>query len=339
MAAQLGHQAAAGAVVEPPAHQLLHALEAVLADVRLQLLAVLLGDRRVPPVPQQVVPVHLDRLAVGVELRPGVVAVPQGADVADVAQLAGPEQLDAVGVQQAVVPLVADGQDALRLVGGLDHFLALGHVPGHQLLAQDVLAGAQGVDGDRGMQVQRQGDDHGLNVRVGQQLLVVLVDLDLLGLAAVDAVEAEARPGRLAGEDALAVGRPDVGDGDEVQVVLVVHADEDAALVAAADEADAHGVALERLVAEVARRGNRGATRGGGDQALHEVAAGHALAADGLVEILLADLLLFGIQVQGHEIVPLQGDFVRLAVCAGPAGGPSRPWAAAPPGAAASATG
>ena len=83
------------------------------------------------------------------------------------------QQLDGVGVEQAVVALVADGEDAVGLLGDLDHLLALGDVPGHQLLAQDVLAGLHGVDGDRGVQVQRQGDDDRLDVLVVEKLVVV----------------------------------------------------------------------------------------------------------------------------------------------------------------------
>ena len=45
------------------------------------------------------------------------------------------------------------------------------------------------------------------------------------------------RPARLAVEDALLVGRADVADGDELEVLGVVLADEDAALVAGADQA------------------------------------------------------------------------------------------------------
>ena len=58
-------------------------------------------------------------------VRPGVVAVPQGADVLDVAEDAGVHDFEGVGVEHAVVPLVADGSRTLLSFGVLDHLLAL----------------------------------------------------------------------------------------------------------------------------------------------------------------------------------------------------------------------
>ena len=91
--------------------------------------------------------------------------MPLGADVMDVADQAAPDRVDRVVVQNAVMPLMADGQDLVRLLGDAAHFLALGHAVGHQLFGQHVLAGLHGLDGHRGVQVQRQGDDHRLDVR------------------------------------------------------------------------------------------------------------------------------------------------------------------------------
>ena len=73
--------------------------------------------------------------------------MPQGADVRDVAEEAGLDQLGRVCVEQAVVPLMADREDAVVLLGDLDHLLALADGPGHELLAQStMLAGLHALD-------------------------------------------------------------------------------------------------------------------------------------------------------------------------------------------------
>ena len=64
------------------------------------------------------------------------------------------------------MPLVADGEDLAGLLGDLGHLLALADGLGHELLGQHVLAGLHGLDGHRGVQVQRQADDDRLDVRV-----------------------------------------------------------------------------------------------------------------------------------------------------------------------------
>ena len=51
------------------------------------------------------------------------------------------------------------------------------------LLAEDVLAGQQGVAGDREMLVERRGDHHRVDVLARQQLAVVLVALGLVPAA------------------------------------------------------------------------------------------------------------------------------------------------------------
>ena len=108
-----------------------------------------------------------DRVAVLVlgDHRRGVVAVPERPDVADVAQDVVLDQVIGVVVQDRVVPLVADGQQPVRLAGDLAHLLALGDRVRHQLLGEDVLALLHRLDGDRGVQPQRQGDDDHLDVR------------------------------------------------------------------------------------------------------------------------------------------------------------------------------
>ena len=94
-----------------------------------------------------------------------VAAVPLGADVVQIAQHAAPDRVDRVGVEDVVVPLVAGGQDQAGLLGHAGHVLALVDAVGHELFGDHVQAGLHGGDGRRGVQVQRQGDDHALRCR------------------------------------------------------------------------------------------------------------------------------------------------------------------------------
>jgi hypothetical protein len=110
-----------------------------------------------------------------------VAAVPLGPDRVDVAdQPGGADRVDGVVVEDAVVPLVAGGQDLAGLAGDAAHLLALPHAVTHQLLGQNMLAGPHRLDGGHGVEVEREGDDHRLHVGVGEQLFVGLVDLHLL---------------------------------------------------------------------------------------------------------------------------------------------------------------
>src|SRR5262249_16670690 len=90
MAAEFGHQAAAGAVVEAPADQFVNVL--VIADVArdlvLEFLVILLEDRLVPAVANSWLRVgNIRYFHSGVALvGPGKVAVPQSTNVLDVAE-------------------------------------------------------------------------------------------------------------------------------------------------------------------------------------------------------------------------------------------------------------
>ncbi len=167
MAAQLGHQAAAGSLVKAPADQLFQVLVAELPDSASQGIAVLPWDLLAPAVPEHRLAMLVHFLpAVVVEPGPTIIPMPESADVLDVAELTRVDDLDGMGVEQAVVALVPDREDTVGLVGHADHVLALADIPGHQLLAQDVLAGTQGLDRHRGVQVQGQGDDDRFEVLV-----------------------------------------------------------------------------------------------------------------------------------------------------------------------------
>ena len=129
-----------------------------------------------------------------------VAAVPLGADVVQLAQQPLADHLDRVVVEDVVVPLVAGGQQEIGLLGHAGHFLALVDAVGHQLLGHHVQAGLHGGDGRRGMQVERQGDNHRLDAVVfglRDQFMIRPIDLDVLlrlgfALPAVDAHQAGA---------------------------------------------------------------------------------------------------------------------------------------------------
>src|SRR5207245_2152209 len=77
-------------------------------------------DIRPPTVAQDWLPSLVQQgLAILVELGPAVVAMPQSANVLDVAQLTGLDDLQRMRVKQAVVALVANRQDSIRCVGDL----------------------------------------------------------------------------------------------------------------------------------------------------------------------------------------------------------------------------
>src|SRR5262245_5385514 len=341
MTAQLRHQPAARSLVEPPAAQLLHALVAQALELPrvLQRFAVLLGDARPPaildPIRDQVAVLVADfqLLAVLVGLGLGVVAVPQGTDVADIAEHAGGHHLLRVGVEQAVVALVTNRQGDVVLLGGRNHLLARGDVPGHQFLAQDVLAGFHAVDRHRGVQMQRQGDDDHLDLFFLFQhyLVVVGVDLDdLVGTNPVVEVQALAGtvflarlpPGRLVyfhvtGEDALPVRRADVADGDDLDELRVVLADQHTTLVAGADQGCLDRLAAGAfvgLVAEVDRGRNRDDDAARQGKRLDEVAPGQFVArqlARHAIEVRLAHSFFFGGHVESHRLIPPQRSEVR----------------------------
>ena len=96
--------------------------------------------------------------------------------------------------------------------------------------------------------------------------------------------------------------RPDVADGDELEELRVVLADEDAALVAAADQCRLDRLAAELLVAEIAGRPGDGGRPAGDGHALEEAAAGQVVG--NLCEVRLAVELFVRGQVEGHESDP-----------------------------------
>ena len=95
----------------------------------------------------------------------------------DAAQCAGGQELLGLlmGGGQALV--MADHQALAALAGGGHHGLALLQGDRHGLLAQDVLAGAQRLDADLGVEGVGHADGNGVDVRIGQQRVHISVDL------------------------------------------------------------------------------------------------------------------------------------------------------------------
>ena len=183
---EVDDRAAAEPLVPAPVPELLHGLEAVLLQ-----------------------PVRRDRVA----LRPAEVrrhrAVPlavHGHDPPEELRL--PEQLlVAVQVARVAAPLVPDLEELPRLPGREHH--APGALQGvrHLLLAVDVLAGLQAVDGVRGVpEVGRRDDDRVEVLLLVEHLPVVFVPVDL-ELELLEGVH----------DPLLVVLRPDVAHRPEAQ--------------------------------------------------------------------------------------------------------------------------
>ena len=107
--------------------------------------------------------------------------MPLGADEFDVAQQPLADDVVGVVVQDAIVPLVPDRQMQVLFLCLADQLFALRDVVGHQLFAEDVLAGIQGIHGERRVPVERNGDHDGLDIFVGQELVVIVILFDLAG--------------------------------------------------------------------------------------------------------------------------------------------------------------
>ena len=98
----------------------------------------------------------------------------------DLADLTVRDQLlrQLMGLGQALV--LADHEEFAFLFGHLHHLLAVGEGDGHGLLAEDVLAGFQGLDGQLRVGVVGSADAYRVDVRIRQQLF-----RRVIGLAAV----------------------------------------------------------------------------------------------------------------------------------------------------------
>jgi hypothetical protein len=209
------------------------------------------------------------------------------------------DRVDGVVVKNAVVPLMARRQNLVGLFRDLPHLLALMDTVPHELLGEHMLAGPHRLDRSRSMQMQRQGNHDRLDVFVGEEFLVGLVDLHVLAGLVLgrplilghqprpSLVGARAR--HVAMEAAEDVVGTDVGDRDDIQIVGIVGPEQHAPLVASADHADPQRIADAFAVAEVDRAQPGSSRQAGRHRAGEEVAPRHA---DGIVEVFLPNLFL-----------------------------------------------
>ena len=117
-----------------------------------------------------------------------VVAAHIDLQLVDLAQFPFAGQVGRMDEFLAGALLGAHLQDAVVLAHGLHQLLSLIDGEGGGLLQVDILAGLAGGDGHHGVLVVGRGDDHGVDVRTGQQVLVVLIHIHLhlaLSLGAV----------------------------------------------------------------------------------------------------------------------------------------------------------
>jgi len=200
--------------------------------------------------------------------------------------------------------LVSRGEIETQLFGNARHDLALRDAVRHQLLGQHVLAGLHRINRGGGMQEQRQRDDDGFDIRVGKQVVIVLVNFDVLSrfvfrAPAVLGHQASANAVRVirvgtapvAVQAAMDVVRANIGDRDDLDVVRIQRADQHTAFITRSNDADPDRVI--HLVAVAKIRGTESAHRDrtGCDHAFQHIAARNA---DRFVVIRFADCLFFG---------------------------------------------
>ena len=178
---------------------------------------------------------------------------------------------------------------------------------GHQLLGQHVQARLHRRHRRRGVQVQRQGDNHrldavGLGV-VDQLLASAAVDLDVppglvFGLPTV--LGHQSRPGgqrrfavMVAVEGPPDVVRADVGDRADLEELGIDRPQQHAPLVAGADHADPQGRADGPVVAEIEGPQPAAQHHAGGHGPLDEVAAR---------DVHVAGTLACGRRIAGHAV-------------------------------------
>jgi hypothetical protein len=217
--------------------------------------------------------------------------VPLRLDEMQLADLAAADHLHSFEIADVVMPLVASGQIQPlamlpRAIGHPGHRLASAHGMTHQLLGHHVQTGVHGHDGRRGVQVQRQGDDHRLDAilfRVADKLfvaaIVVVVHLDMFArlVFALPAVNfQQPRPGIHAYfpvEGPIDTERADVGDRADFDELGIDSPDEHAPFVAGAQHTNANRLAQRCAVAEVERAEASAGDCSGGNCALDEIAA------------------------------------------------------------------
>ena len=147
--------------------------------------------------------------------------------VADAAALDDLVHVLEVAVKAAVEANLILHARALDLV---EHDLDLVQIVVDRLFAEDVLAGARRLDGDRRVRIRRRADEHGLDVRVFEDLVVVVVPVghvellrQLLGRRGVDVGNGDQLRVRHAVDEVVGVQLADAAGADDADFQLLAH--------------------------------------------------------------------------------------------------------------------
>jgi hypothetical protein len=109
--------------------------------------------------------------------RPGGRNIAPRTHAQDLADIAGGDFLLGHGVARVEAADVADHEMALGLGGGVANQPAIGHRMGHRLFQKHVLARVQRRQGRRGMLVPHGDDADRVDVGIGEQLVVIRIEL------------------------------------------------------------------------------------------------------------------------------------------------------------------
>src|SRR5207248_6910033 len=140
---------------------------------------------------------------------------------------------------------------------------------------------------------ERQRDDYGLDIRILEHLRIVALNLDLfLGCLFIGVAILRDQAGSRGGggvaspvavERAMNVIWPDVADRNDLHIVAIDRADQNASFIAGADHRDAKRIA-NRSVAEILAAGRQAGGGANAEDALQKVAAFELLGRRRLIE-------------------------------------------------------
>ena len=167
MRAEIGDHAAAIAFVEAPARRIVDA-----GDVRIPLPVPRRPLPEIPSLLREILRQRRTRRGMAV---PFPVVVPGNTDgrALDRARIAVQHKLLGKTEGRVAAPLVAHLERDARLLRDAHHRLPLLDAERHRLLAEHMLPGPHGGDGDDGMPVVRRADAHGVDGRIGDHLAPV----------------------------------------------------------------------------------------------------------------------------------------------------------------------
>ena len=238
--------------------------------------------------------------------------MPLGPDVMQITQQPPPNRVHGIVIENAVVTLVTGRQQQSGLTCNTRHVFGLVDTMGHQLLGQHVLARFQGLDCHWRVQMQRQRNNDGFDVRVGEQFLISaggqpVVDLDLpfggrlirpailLHQTRTHPLRVLARP--ISVKRAMNVVRPNVGDRLHLDVIGRQRTDQHAPFIAGSNDAHPHRTREPILVAKVVGAQSRASRNHRRGKTPAEKLASRQVTAHRFVEVVASDIFFFGREV------------------------------------------